>query len=215
MLIPVICWKMKKTQTTISARITLASDREHTRPGPARPQAPSQLPATGSGRCAAANGRSRAPARRGGAVQDLIQPFRHSSGLLNRMNFLGNIMSFRLKPLIRICYSLRPGGPPHPHSVTGDSEGLRVRPHSWRPEKPGHEPGNVGMRARPGCGAPGAPSSPETGADGLPFRVRPPRRPGSSDVAARDRVVLSDHDLAVIAKAVARARQDGKNAAEG
>jgi hypothetical protein len=76
------------------------------------------------------------------------------------------------------------------------------------------------MRARTGCGAPGTPdstgqSSPETGADRLPFRVRPTRRLGSSDVAARDRVVLSDHDLAVIAKAVAGARQDGKNAAGG
>ena len=79
------------------------------------------------------------------------------------------------------------------------------------------------MRARPGCGAPGTPgtpdstgpSSPETGTARLPFRVGPTRRPGSSDIAARDRVVLSDHDLAVIAKAVARARQDGKNAAGG
>ena len=75
------------------------------------------------------------------------------------------------------------------------------------------------MRARPGRGAPGGPGtpdstgarSPETGADGLPFRVRPPRRPGSSGIAAHDRVILSDHDLAVIAKAVARARQDGKD----
>jgi hypothetical protein len=73
------------------------------------------------------------------------------------------------------------------------------------------------MRARPGRGAPGDPGtpdstgarSPETGADGLPFRVRPPRRPESSDIAAHDRVILSDHDLAVIRKAVARARQDG------
>ena len=73
------------------------------------------------------------------------------------------------------------------------------------------------MRARPGRGAPGGPGtpdstgarSPETGADGLPFRVRPPRRPESSGIAAHDRVILSDHDLAVIRKAVARARQDG------
>jgi hypothetical protein len=79
------------------------------------------------------------------------------------------------------------------------------------------------MRARPGCGAPDAPgapdstgaSSPETGAGRLPFRGRPPRRPGSSDVAAHNRVVLSDHDLAVMAKAVAQARQDSKNAAGG
>ena len=75
------------------------------------------------------------------------------------------------------------------------------------------------MRARPGRGAPGGPGtpdstgahSPETGADGLPFRVRPPRRPESSDIAAHDRVILSDHDLAVIRKAVALARQDGKD----
>ena len=73
------------------------------------------------------------------------------------------------------------------------------------------------MPARPGRGAPGGPGtpdstgarSPETGADGLPFRVRPPRRPESSGIAAHDRVILSDHDLAVIRKAVARARQDG------
>jgi len=73
------------------------------------------------------------------------------------------------------------------------------------------------MPARPGRGAPGGPGtpdssgarSPETGADGLPFRVRPPRRPESSGIAARDRVILSDDDLAVIRKAVARARQDG------
>jgi hypothetical protein len=55
----------------------------------------------------------------------------------------------------------------------------------------------------------------ESEADRLPFRVRPPRRPGSSDVAAHNKVVLSDHDLTVLAKAVARARQDGKNAAGG
>ena len=73
------------------------------------------------------------------------------------------------------------------------------------------------MPARPGRGAPGGPAtpdstgarSPQTGADGLPFRVRPPRRPESSGIAAHDRVILSDHDLAVIRKAVARARQDG------
>ncbi|HEY1001262.1 MAG TPA: hypothetical protein VGD83_16620 [Streptosporangiaceae bacterium] len=76
------------------------------------------------------------------------------------------------------------------------------------------------MRVGPGRG-PGTPDStsaraPETGArspgagaDGLPFRVRPPRRPESGGVAARDKVILSDHDLAVIGKAVARARQDG------
>ena len=96
-----------------------------------------------------------------------------------------------------------------------------MRPHSWRPEQPGPVPGDVGLRAGAGRGAPGGPgtpestdaSSPETGADRLPFRVRTPRRPGSgaSGIAARGRVILSDRDLAVIAKAVARARQEGEN----
>ena len=80
----------------------------------------------------------------------------------------------------------------------------------------------MGLRARPGRGAPGGAgtpgsadaSSPETGADRLPFRVRPPR-PGSSGIAAPDRVILSDHDLTVLAKAVARARQDGKDDRQG
>jgi hypothetical protein len=79
------------------------------------------------------------------------------------------------------------------------------------------------MRARPGLGAPGDPETPEitgahspgTGADGLPSRVRPPRRPGSSAIAARDRVILSDQDLTIMAKAVARARQDGNAPAGG
>jgi len=79
------------------------------------------------------------------------------------------------------------------------------------------------LRDLGGRGVPDAPGTPgstdasslESGADRLPFRVRPPRRPGSSDVAAHNRVVLSDDDLAVLAKAVARARQDGKNAAGG
>jgi hypothetical protein len=75
------------------------------------------------------------------------------------------------------------------------------------------------MRARRGLGAPadsrtpdstGA-RSPGTGAGGLPFRVRPTRRPEPSEIAARDTVILSDHDLAVIRKAIARARQDGKD----
>ena len=73
------------------------------------------------------------------------------------------------------------------------------------------------MRARPGLGAPGGPGTPDgtgahspgTGANGLPFRLRPPRRPESGDIVAYDPVVLSDHDLAVIRKAVALARQDG------
>jgi hypothetical protein len=81
----------------------------------------------------------------------------------------------------------------------------------------------MSLRARRGRGVPDAPGTPdstdasslESGADRLPSRARPPRRPGSSDVAAHNRVVLSDHDLAVIAKAVVRARQDGKNAAGG
>ena len=98
-----------------------------------------------------------------------------------------------------------------------------MRPHNWRPEQPGHEPGNLGLRARRGRGIADAPGTPDTtdasplvsGADSLPSRVRPPRRPGSGDAAAHNRVVLSDRDLAVIAKAVARARQDGKNAEGG
>jgi hypothetical protein len=74
----------------------------------------------------------------------------------------------------------------------------------------------VGLPARRARGVSGAPdstgaSSAESGADHLPFRVLPHRRPGSSDVAAHNRVVLSDHDLAVVAKAVARARQDAKD----
>jgi hypothetical protein len=75
------------------------------------------------------------------------------------------------------------------------------------------------MRARPGLGASGGPGTPDitgphspgTGADGLPFRVRPPRGPGSSDIAAHDPVILSDHDQAVIRKAIALARRDGKD----
>ena len=39
---------------------------------------------------------------------------------------------------------------------------------------------------------------------------RAPRRPGPSGTAAHGSVILSDHDLAVIRKAVARARLDGK-----
>jgi len=82
------------------------------------------------------------------------------------------------------------------------------------------------MRAGPEHG-PGTPDStgarsPETGArspgaeaDGLPFRVRPPRRPEPGDIAARDRVILSDHDLAVMRKAVARTHQDDQDDQQG
>ena len=81
----------------------------------------------------------------------------------------------------------------------------------------------MGLRAGAGRGAPGGPgtpdsadaSSPETGADRLPSRARPPRRRGPSGIAAHGRVILSDSDLAVIAKAVARARQDGKDDRQG
>ena len=73
-----------------------------------------------------------------------------------------------------------------------------------------------GRRGRGGAGSPGTPDStgvrsPEAGAGGLPCRVRPTRRPESSDIAAHDPVILSDHELAVIQKAVAAARQDGKD----
>jgi hypothetical protein len=79
------------------------------------------------------------------------------------------------------------------------------------------------MRVGPGRGPPGGPGtpdstgarSPQAGADGLPFRVRPPRRPESGGIAARDRVILSDHDLAVIKKAVARGRQEGTGDQQG
>jgi len=75
------------------------------------------------------------------------------------------------------------------------------------------------MRARPWLGAPGGPGTPDTtgarspgaGADGLPFRVRLPRRPESGAIGAHNPVILSDRDLAVIRKAVALARQDGGN----
>jgi len=75
------------------------------------------------------------------------------------------------------------------------------------------------MRACPERGARGGPESPDsagarspqTGADGLPFRVRPPRSPESGDLAVHDRVTLSDHDLAVMRRAVARARQEGED----
>src|SRR5689334_22489122 len=75
------------------------------------------------------------------------------------------------------------------------------------------------MRAGPERG-PGTPDStgarsPGAGADGLPFRVRPSRRPEPGDIAARDRVILSDHDLAVMKEAVAQARQDGQDDQQG
>jgi hypothetical protein len=92
-----------------------------------------------------------------------------------------------------------------------------VRPHSRRVEQSGPVPWNAGLRAQDGRGAPGSPGTPdgtgalsqETGAAGLPRRL--PRRPESSGTAVYDGVILSDHDLAVIRKAVARARQDDKD----
>jgi hypothetical protein len=68
-----------------------------------------------------------------------------------------------------------------------------------------------GASSGPGMPDSTASRSPETGTDSLPFRVRPPRRPGPSGTAAHGRVILSDHDLAVIRKAVALARLDGKD----
>src|ERR1700722_5168643 len=73
------------------------------------------------------------------------------------------------------------------------------------------------MRARSergassGSGTPDttAPRPPETETDSLPSRVRAPRRSGPSGTAAHGGVILSDHDLAVMRKAVARARLDG------
>jgi hypothetical protein len=84
-------------------------------------------------------------------------------------------------------------------------------------EESGPVLGNAGLPARDGRGVSGTPGtpdstgarSPETGAAGLPRRL--PRRPESSGTAAHDGVILSDHDLAVIRKAVARARQDDKD----
>jgi hypothetical protein len=52
---------------------------------------------------------------------------------------------------------------------------------------------------------------PETAPGGLPFRVPPTRRPESSDIAPHNTEILSDHDLAVIQKALTLARQDGKD----
>jgi hypothetical protein len=68
-----------------------------------------------------------------------------------------------------------------------------------------------GASSSPGTPDSAASRSPETGTDSLPFRVRPPRRPGPSGAAPHDRVILSDHDLAVMRKAVAQARLDGKD----
>src|SRR5215469_2167560 len=137
------------------------------------------------------------------------------------MNFLSNIVLFRLKSLISFCSAISLGSKAHITTLCGDPVGAGVRPRSWRPEHPGPVSGDMGLRAGAAGGEPGGPgtpdgtdaSSPETGADRLPFRVRPPRRrgPGPSGIAARGRVILSDRDLAVIAKAVARARQEGKN----
>jgi hypothetical protein len=78
---------------------------------------------------------------------------------------------------------------------------------------PEHGPGtpdSTGARS-PETGA----RSPGAGADGLPFRVRPSRRPEPGDIAARDRVILSDHDLAVMRKAVARTHQDDQDDQQG
>jgi hypothetical protein len=73
-----------------------------------------------------------------------------------------------------------------------------------------------GRSGRAGAGGPGTPDStgarpPEAGAGGLPFRVRPPRRPEPSDIAAHDPVILSDYDVAVIQKALAAARRDSND----
>ena len=76
------------------------------------------------------------------------------------------------------------------------------------------------MRTSPGRGAPSGPGtpdstgarSPETEPDGLPVRVRlPRRRPKSRDTPAYNRVTLSGHDMAVIWKAVALARRNGND----
>src|SRR5262245_43728595 len=141
------------------------------------------------------------------------------------MNFLGNILLFRLKSRISLCSAISLGPKVHLTALSGDPVGAGVRPQSWRSEQPGPEPGNMGLRAGAGRGAPsgsGTPdstdaSSPESGMGRLPFRVRPPRRPrsGPGGIAAHGRVILSDRDLAVIAKAVARARQDGKDDRQG
>lgn len=69
----------------------------------------------------------------------------------------------------------------------------RARPRNWQVEQP------AGTASR----------TPETGPDSLPSRVRSPRRPGPSGTAAHGNAILSDHDMAVIRKAVARARLDG------
>jgi hypothetical protein len=74
------------------------------------------------------------------------------------------------------------------------------------------------MRARyergasSGTGTPdtAAPRPPGTETDSLPSRVRPPSGSGSSGTATHGSVILSDHDLAVMKRAVARARLDGK-----
>jgi hypothetical protein len=84
---------------------------------------------------------------------------------------------------------------------------------------PGRGPGtpdSTGAHSPEASDSTGA-RSPEAGADGLPFRVRPPRRPEPGDIAARDRdrAILSDQDLAVMKKAVARARQDSQDDQQG
>jgi hypothetical protein len=94
----------------------------------------------------------------------------------------------------------------------------RVRPHNRQVEQPDPERRDAGILARyergasSGTGTPHttAPRPPETETDSLPSRVRPPHRSGPSGTATHGSVILSDHDLAVIRKAVARARLDGK-----
>ena len=94
-----------------------------------------------------------------------------------------------------------------------------VRPPHWQVEQPEPERGDAGTRARhergssSGTGTPESPASraPGTETDGLPSRVRPPHRPGPGGAAARGRVVLSDHDLAVMRKTVAQARLNDKD----
>ena len=100
----------------------------------------------------------------------------------------------------------------------GPVDDSRVRPHNRQVEQPEPERGDAGMRARYERGASSdsgtpdttVPRPPGTETDSLPSRVRPPRGSGSSGTATHGSVILSDHDLAVMKRAVARARLDGK-----